>query len=175
VIKRALLFLLVMGCVVSAAASGRISARLILDGAISFAFVPIFQIAAFALVYRFRTSTQRRAPTANSFARASEQFLAGDVPWLLWLVAVAAFLGIRPPRVSAGWFLTIVATAIVPAILVARLDFRFFRHGLGATSREAARSVIAHRAIAWTLAITYFFGIALWSEQLPELAKALGL
>ena len=75
-IKRALLFLLVMGCVVSAAASGRISARLILDGAISFAFIPIFQIAAFALVYRFR----RRAAGALPFARASDQFFAGDFP-----------------------------------------------------------------------------------------------
>jgi hypothetical protein len=171
VIKRALLFLLVMGCVVSAGASGRINARLILDGAISFAFIPIFQFAAFALVYRFR----RRAASALPFTRASEQFFAGDIPWLLWLVLAAAFLGITPPRVTRGWFLTIVATAIVPAILVARLDFRFFRRALGATSREAARRVIVHRAIAWTLAIAYFFGIALWSEQLPELARALGL
>src|SRR4029078_9800811 len=124
-----------------------------------------------ALVYRFR----RRAAGALPFNRASDQFFAGDIPWLLWLVLAAPFLGIPPPRVTAGWFLTIVATAIVPAILVARVDFQFFRRALGATSREAARHVIVHRAIAWTLAIAYFFGIALWSEQLPELAKALGL
>ena len=168
-IKRALLFLLVMGCVVSAAASGRVSERLILDGAISFAFIPIFQIAAFAVVFRPRLSG------ANSFSVAGEQFFAGDFPWLLWLILVGAFLGVTPPRVSAGSFLTIVATAAVPAILVARRDFRFFREAMGATPREATRKLLLHRAIGWTLAIAYFFGIALWSEELPALAKALGL
>jgi len=158
-----------MGCVVSASASGRISARLILDGAISFAFIPIFQIAAFAIVFRLRRSGD------TSFPGAADRFFAGDFPWLLWLVLVAALLGSTPHRVNARWFLPIVVSAVVPAVLVARLDFRFFRHDMGATSRQAKSSVVLHRAIAWTLAIAYFFGIALWSEQLPELAKAVGL
>ena len=76
---------------------------------------------------------------------------------------------------SAGWFLTIVTTAIVPAILVARVDFRFFRQVMGASAREAKGRLLLHRAVGWILVIAYFFGIALWSEELPKLAKALGL
>jgi hypothetical protein len=173
VIKKALLFLLVMGCLVSASASGRVSARLILDGAISFAFIPIIQIAAFALVYRL--SARRSSDKLPPFALAADRFFAGDTAWLLWLVIVAALLGIPPPRVTGAWFLTIAGTAIVPAIVVGRIDFRFFRQVMGATSRDATKRLLLHRAVGWILAIAYFFGIALWSEQLPELAKALGL
>ena len=173
-IKKALLFLFVMGCLVSASASGRVSARLIVDGAISFAFIPIIQIASFALVYRL-SARRSNADKRPSFALAADRFFAGDTPWLLWLLLVAAILGVAPPRVSAGWFLALVTTAIVPAILVARVDFRFFRQVMGASTREATRRVLLHRAVGWTLVIAYFFGIALWSEQLPKLAKALGL
>src|SRR5947207_12872121 len=32
--------------------SGRLTPRLVVDGAVSFAFVPLFELAAFALIYR---------------------------------------------------------------------------------------------------------------------------
>jgi hypothetical protein len=79
---KALLFLFVMGCLVCLA--GRVSARLIVDGAISFAFIPIIQIASFALVYRLSATDKR-----PSFALAADRFFAGDTPWLLWLLLVA--------------------------------------------------------------------------------------
>jgi hypothetical protein len=51
-LRRPLLLAFTLGCAVSLLASGRLSARLIVDGAVSFAFVPVFEVLAFAALYR---------------------------------------------------------------------------------------------------------------------------
>jgi hypothetical protein len=61
---------------VSLQASGRTSARLVVDGAIAFAFVPIFMIAAMAIVYR-------RRPRRVNFGRALDVFFIGNVPAIM--------------------------------------------------------------------------------------------
>jgi hypothetical protein len=56
-----------LGWLVSLQASGRLRARLIADGALSFAFVPLFEMAALAAVYRL-------GPRRISFARMVDLF-----------------------------------------------------------------------------------------------------
>ena len=51
-LRRPLLLLLVLGCGVSMEVSGRFSLRLIVDGMVSFAFVPIAEVGSLALVWR---------------------------------------------------------------------------------------------------------------------------
>src|SRR5580765_4192318 len=74
--RRPLLLLFVFGCVVSLQASNRLSVRLILDGIISFAFVPVFEMLSLAIVYR-------RAPRRVPFAQAMDAFFVANAPWLL--------------------------------------------------------------------------------------------
>src|SRR5262249_60631416 len=51
-LRRPLLLALFIGSGVSLMSSGRLTPRLVVDGAVSFAFVPVFELAAFALVHR---------------------------------------------------------------------------------------------------------------------------
>src|SRR4029453_8364066 len=57
-----------------------------------------------------------------------------------------------------------------PAIWSAIIDFHFFREITDADSRAAVRGVLVQRAVAWSLATLYFFGIAIW----PEVAGRIG-
>ena len=94
VVRRPLALLFVCGCVVSMWASGRLSVRLIADGMVSFAFLPAFQLLAFAIVYR-------RTPRPLPVAEAADRFFAGNTPWLWWLVAFATLRCLLSP-VQAG-------------------------------------------------------------------------
>jgi hypothetical protein len=159
-VRRPLLLMFVLGCGVSLIASGRLSPRLILDGAISFAFVPVVEAAAFAVAYRLGS---RRLP----FARAMDLFFATNAPWLLMLVALAALTVFQPQRQVATWSAPprrwILAAAVVLTIAwSAYLDFAFSRRTLRRSAAAAARDVIVLRGIAWTLGAIYFLGFAAW-------------
>ena len=155
-VRRPLLLLLVIGCFVSIEASGRLSVRLILDGAVSFAFVPLVEIGSLALVAR----TRRVA-----FGMAVDLFFGSDVPWLLWIVAMIAFRAVESPLLAVApprpLFWAMVASILPVAVWTARLDLQLFR-SVVAPGRPV-RALIVQRAVAWTGALTYFFGIAAWS------------
>ena len=92
IIGRLSFLLLVLGCTVSLGASGRLTLRLITDGAVSFAFLPFFVVAGFAVVYF------SRADRPLTFAGALDLFLTGLLPWLLWLLGLGIICSIVPPR-----------------------------------------------------------------------------
>src|SRR5262245_22828218 len=94
--RGALLLACLMGVTVSIAASGRVSVRLVVDGALSFAFVPIIELLAFGFVYR-------RGTRAVPFAQAVDRFVAGNAPWLLVLAAIAAIATIDTPQQTMLW------------------------------------------------------------------------
>lgn len=106
--RQLLLLLLVLGSVVSLLASGRLSVRLIVDGAASFAFIPALEILALYVV-------TRRWRERESFRAVLRSFLAGNAPWLYWLVAIGALFSAVPPR-TIGFVLidSVAASAIVP-------------------------------------------------------------
>ena len=168
-LRKPLLLLFVLGCGVSAMASGRFSARLIADGAISFSFLPVIEMLAFAIVNAI--GSRRSLP----FARAVDRFFSGNWPWLLWLSTVAAVTATVPPRHVGPWLLFLVLSALVPFAASLFIDARFFREVSGRVPRAARTDVLIHRAIAWPLGIGYFFGIAIWSDQLPALLHWIGL
>jgi hypothetical protein len=162
VVRRPLALLFVCGCVVSIWTSGRFSARLIVDGMVSFAFIPVFQILSFAAAYRLAP----RDTTSGAFAPAADQFFAGDRPWLIGLAGFAALRILLTP-VQAGaapWPVWSAAQAAIGLAILwsARVDYSFFRRRAGAGSRDALRSLIVQRAISWTCSLVYFFGIAIW-------------
>ena len=162
VARQLLLFAFVFGCAISGAVSGRFTARLILDGMISFAFVPIVELLAFAVVWRTRLAGAAR--TSAGWPTTAIRFFEGNQPWLLWLVAATAIFASVPPHSLGPWFLPVAASTIVPIWWSIRIDLRFFRAELARTRRDAVVDVMAFRAIAWTLGIGYFLGIAIWAE-----------
>src|SRR5262245_25338762 len=87
-VRQPLLLAFLMGCTVSLTASGRVSARLVVDGALSFAFVPIIEVLAFAVVFR-------RSARTMPFADAADRFFTGNAPWLLILAALAALTSLE--------------------------------------------------------------------------------
>lgn len=163
-VRRPLNFLFVLGCVVSMLASGRLSVRLIVDGMVSFAFIPVFELVALAAVFRSR-------PQPVRFSRALDLFFAANAPWLLWAIALIAFRSVLTPLQASSpppWaFGTVLGSLVPPAIWAARLDKYFFREVLA--SPRATRDLLIQRAISWTCAITYFLGIAIWPEIVGRL------
>ena len=166
-LRRPLLLALAMGCTVSFQASGRLSVRLIADGAVSFAFVPVFELMALAWVYRLGP---RRIP----FARAADLFFAANAPWLVWLMAFTILRCLETPVQATAppmWLLwTLEGSLLATAAWSASIDLHFFREVLPRPAGKAARDLMLQRAIGWTCTIVYFLGLAIW----PEIAGRIG-
>jgi len=158
--RRPLALLLAMGSTVSILAGGRLTARLVVDGAISFAFIPIFEIAALAVVLR-------RIPRRVPLAQAVDVVFTANGPWILWMLAASTIASIAGPEELPRWtsrprlYFVAAATAIAIAWFV-RLELSAFRWALERTRREAISDVALHRALAWPAAAVYFFAFALW-------------
>ena len=167
-------FLFVFGCVISLLASGRLTIRLVADGMVSFAFIPVFEVIALAVVVR-RTTGADRGRAAVPFARAVDLFFAGELPWVLWVIAVGTVCAVVPPRELGPWIQPAMASSFVPLIWSIWIDFHFFREAARLPPTSAYRRLIAHRLMTWTAIVAYFLGIAIWHEVLPELLAWLGL
>ena len=151
-----LLLLLLLGCFVSIEVSGRFTLRLIADGAVSFAFVPLVEIGSLALVAR-----GRRVP----FGEAVDRFFASDASWLLWMVAMMAFRAVESPMLAAApprpLFWALVASMAPVVAWTARRDLQLFRSAIAPA--RPLQALIVQRSVAWVAALGYFFGIAGWS------------
>jgi hypothetical protein len=159
-LRRPLLLLFSLGCLVSFLASGQLTARLVLDGMVSFAFVPAIQLVALAAAFPWR-------PRPLPFSAAADLFFAGSIPWLLTFVVICAAATISSP---VFWSLTTLEIAMLPALSWSLgIDFRFFRDHTHHTRRAAARALVLQRLIGWSLTVMYFLGIAIWAEILPQI------
>jgi hypothetical protein len=147
---------------VSLVASGRLSVRLIVDGGLSFAFLPVFCIAGFWIVYL----GFRERPLA--FATALDLFSIGQLPWLLWLIALGTVCAVVEPRRIGPWIRPLELSLVVPTLWSGILDFHFFREAMARKPRAAIRDLLFYRALAWGAATAYFLGIAIWYEVVPE-------
>jgi hypothetical protein len=158
-LRRPLLLALFFGCTVSVQASGRMSVRLVADGIVSFAFIPIFEVLSLAVVYR---RGRRRVP----FAQAVDLFFVANTPWLLWLLAFAAVRSLQTPLQATAlpdwWVLTLLVSVIPTASWSAYIDLQFFRTVLPRQERSAARDLILQRAISWTCILGWYLGHELW-------------
>jgi len=160
--RRPLFLLFVIGCVVSFQTSGRLTARLIVDGAVSFAFIPLFELVSLAIVYR------RRPPRPVSFARAVDLFFAANAPWLVWMLAFVALRSVQTPRQATALPLPLWRTLELSLLAVAAwsiyIDLHFFREVLPRADGRSARDLMLQRVVGWSSALLYFFGLATWPE-----------
>ena len=158
--RRPIALLVAIGSTISILAAGRLTARLVVDGAISFAFVPLFEIAALAIVVR-------RIPRRVPFAQAVDLVFAANGPWIVWMLTVSALASaVSPdevPRWTARPRMWAVEAATAATILwFVWIQFHVFRDALGRSRADAARDVALQRAVAWSAGTLYFFGFALW-------------
>jgi hypothetical protein len=151
--RRPVLLAFVLGCGVSLLASGRFTLRLVVDGTLSFAFVPLCELVASAIVYRLQRGTR-------PFAQAVDRYFAGNTAWLWWLVALMAVTALLPARRLGSILAPLLFTSPLPIARSVRFDWRLFR-GDGRTRRQATVDIFLQRAIAWSLATAYFLGVAI--------------
>lgn len=165
--RRPLLLLFVMGCVVSFQASGRLSVRLVADGVVSFAFIPLFELASLGIVYRLR-------PRQIPFARAVDLFFAANAPWLVWMLAFVTLRSVQTPRQATAPPLPLLWTLELSLLVVAAwsvyIDLQFFRETLPRPDGRAARDLALQKAIGWSSTLLYFFGVAIWPEIAGRIA-----
>jgi hypothetical protein len=146
--RRPLLLTFVIGCVISLAATGTLTARLVGPPLLYWAFVPITEILALVAI----VGRRRRIPLAVLVDR----FFAGHAAWMLLLLSIGGLLAFAPP---AYWWMLIRVSLIGLAMVVswsAYIDFCFFRHVIGASPAAAARDVAVHRAITWLVVFSIF-------------------
>jgi hypothetical protein len=131
-------------------ASNRLSARLIFDGVISFAFIPVVEMLSLAIVYR-------RAPRRVPLAQAMDAFFVANAPWLLWLLVFVAICAFQTPEQATGlpiWWMWTLEISLIPfAAWTVYLDVRFF-----ASISSRAGDVALQRLISWPCSVLYFIG-----------------
>ena len=89
---------------------------------------------------------------------------------MLALLVVAAIL----PAVRVGSVLPMILITIpIPIVLSVRFDWRLFRAD-GRTRGQAAMDIVVQRAIAWSLAMAYFLGLAITSRDFLYLFVEMG-
>jgi hypothetical protein len=169
-LRRPLFSVFLFGAVLSLAVTGRLTARLIAGGAVGWSFIPLFEVASFAVV---RSRAGRRA----SFSRDLDVFLAGNGPWLVSLIAfgsIAAFVTPLAAYALSGTRMGDVCVSLAAgaiAVWCGYIDYCFFRVFLERPPRSAVVDLVLQRAICWTAVAVYFGGYAGW----PLVADKLGL
>ncbi|HVL66070.1 MAG TPA: hypothetical protein VM364_02280 [Vicinamibacterales bacterium] len=154
------LIALVIGTSVTAAATGRVDASLVLSGFAAWSFVPLVQMLT-GLVLTRGTAVAKR--------HALEQYFATHWPWSLWILSVhAAFLLSGAVHATAAW---IAVTGVVPVIWTVRLLIAFCRETLHLDAARARMRVAQHQALTLVAAIVYVhFAVALWPRLLGWLS-----
>jgi len=168
-IRKPLLFLLVLACAASLAATGRFSLRLLFDTAIALAALPLIQVLAFAVVYW----TGRRP---IGFASAIDTYFDGLWPWFFALTVIGLFGASASPMVAAGWFGRVGSVCGLAALVVSvRVDWRYSTGLLGRRPRRAVADVAVQRAIGWTATSLYFLVTAVpkMASLVPDIAANL--
>lgn len=148
-----------VGTCTAITATGRVSWRLALSGAICWSFVPILQLLTAAAIVR---------PSGDAIPqrRAFELFFAGHAAWSVWLLAAAASLVAGVARTDV-----VLLTALVPAGWTSVVIYAFCREVLGLHARRAAARTVAHQAMTCLLIVLY----VAWAVQLWPRALSLGL
>jgi hypothetical protein len=150
IIRKPLLFLLVLSCAASLAASGRFSLRLFFDTSIALAALPIIQVIAFSVAYW----TGRRPV---GYTAAVDDYFDCLWPWFFALALLGSFAAIVSPATADAWFSRVGALAGAAALIASlRVDFLYFHRALGRAPGRAAADVIVQRAIGWSATFVYF-------------------
>ena len=164
-LRRPLFQALFLGGIVSLSTSERFTLRLILGGAVAWAFLPALQVVSMAVIARLL------GRGAVPLSRAVDLYFVGQGPWLLWLLAWTALATALPaPQAYAltgtwGFFLSLAA-AVTWSTTV---RVAFFREVLALRGSRVLAALFLHASITWGSVILFF----LLSDQLwPRIVRS---
>lgn len=148
---------LVIGAFVSLTASGRLTALLLLDGALFWSFIPLLQMLAMAIViWTFARSRMRTS-------KALDLFFVGQGPWLLWLLIVAGSCLFVPMKqvylwpTQPGWFLPL--SLFITFVWSNVTSFAFLNAALKLNVVRAAVALLLYDILLWGIVLSYLFAI----------------
>ena len=160
-LRRPLFLLFAMGMVLSIQSSGRLSVRVVADGMVSFAFLPLCEVLSIGAVYLRGDRRQR-------FPHVVDAFFANNTPWLVWILGYCMLRVLQTPVQAAApspvMYSMTGASMLIPICWSAYLDLQFFRLVLPRTFGSAVSDLFVQRGIAWASALGYFFGIVGWAQ-----------
>jgi len=136
---------LILSTSISLLTSGHFSLHLAGSTAIYWAFVPLVQMAGLVAVWRVWPE-----------ARLVDRYFTGHGPWLLWLIAFAAYNSspagaIDSPAAFTFW----EASAAIVLLWSCWIDYCFF---------GSVQKLALHRTVSWTLFAAIFAGAWIWNE-----------
>jgi hypothetical protein len=152
------LLALLLGIVAPIAATGRITLSLLLSGMIYWSFVPVVQFATGTVLIRSAADRPVDLP------RGVELLFAAHGPWSMWLIAAAAMMMFTWNQIE------VLATALVPMALTARMLSAFGREVLGLSHRSATRRMMIHQALTWVVIVVY---VELTTQLFPRIIGSL--
>lgn len=163
-LRRPVFQALFLGGIVSLSTSERFTLRLILGGAVAWAFVPALQVASIAVIVRLL------GRGAVPLSRAVDLYFVGQCPWLLWLLAWTALATALPvPQsyaLTGTWGLPLSLAAAVSWSATVRAAF--FREVLALRGRRVLGALLLHTSLTWGAVILFF----LLSDQLwPRIVR----
>ena len=160
-LRRMALSTLVFATAMPIAATGRLTAGLLLSGLACWWFLPVLQLLTGLLMIR-GAGVGRTAALSRYFETYR--------PWSLWLLVMAATVILLPNPGAATYPLAL--TAIVPAVMTIRGLLRFSRNDLGDSPRRAWQRVALHQAATYIVLIVYMdLSVALWPRVVGVLGR----
>ena len=140
-----LFFSLLIAAAASLAATGRITAGLLLSLSASWMFVPLLHVAIAAALAGSSAAARARRP------RATALLLRGHAPWSLWILCAAVMIAMGGySSYSAALWL-----ALIPIALTIRIVHAFCLEILQTSRRGAVIRTLAHQAATWLVAAVY--------------------
>jgi hypothetical protein len=160
-LKRPLLFVFVIACMVSLVTSPGLTLRLVGPSIIFWSFIPVIEIGSLiAVCWSARQSI--------SLPRMIDLFFMGHGPWSIWLIGMAAVWSLLSPATNALDFkISLVwrdGGFVAATLWSAYIDFWFFQTVLGRNAARARRDLILQRVISWGLIIPIMGAPTAWSE-----------
>ena len=150
---------LVIGTATAVAATGRVTASLVVSGALGWSFVPVLQLLTGLILIR---------GAGDGRWRQLERYFELHWPWSLWILAYHAALLLLPTRTLGTW---LALTGVVPMLVTVRLLLKFAERHVTVDRRAAIRRVALHQAVTYSVFLAYAaFAVALWTRVLKVLA-----
>jgi hypothetical protein len=154
IFERLFVLMLALGAFVSFTAAGRLVPLHVVSPTIAWAYVPLLQLAAIAIV-------RARFVRGERVGRVYALYLAGHGGWMLFLLSLAGVCLFAPDAPAA--LLWLLRTGIVPIVALLNfvwgivLTFALFRRGLGLSRGTARAATSTFYAIYAGSIVSWFF------------------
>jgi hypothetical protein len=157
-LERPAFVILLVGALVSIAATGRVSFSLVASTAIAWSFAVALQLALGAILI---ASAPARRP---SLPRALHLWFAGHLPWSLWFLVATATVRLLPS--APLW--PILASTILAIAWTAAIAAAFCRTVLGATRPGSWLRAATHQVLMVGLVLSYIaWAAGGWFRLMP--------